>query len=191
MKLKSQNHYPGIPPEITDQITYHAQRLKCMHCFLKESLEDIEQMLLVEVWSSLPKFNPNKSVLSTYVDKILHHRSCNLIRHQLTQKRGMRRDEVSLGHFYEEGRHPMKDILSERAHYDLQQLDRLADLDWIMSILPDQKRTLCQALKNNTISELATLQGRSRAAIYREVELISQQFESVNGSNGGASCSTL
>lgn len=59
-------------------------------------VDDLEQELEVHVWKIYPKFDPERSKLSTYLNESLRNRACELIRFESAQKRGGESDIESL-----------------------------------------------------------------------------------------------
>lgn len=59
-------------------------------------VDDLEQELEIHVWKIYPKFDPERSKLSTYLNESLRNRACELIRFESAQKRGGESDIESL-----------------------------------------------------------------------------------------------
>lgn len=58
--------------------------------------DDLQQELEIHVWKIYPKFDPQRSKLSTYLNESLRNRACELIRYETAQKRGGESEVESL-----------------------------------------------------------------------------------------------
>ena len=171
--MRSKNRYPGIDPAIVKQIQYHAGRLKQMPCFRSEDIEDIEQALFCEVLACLAKYNEKKSRLGTFVDRIITRRSNNMIQRRLSLKRGGQSTTVSLDECHEDGVALVDKLPDEPS---IEDLDLVLDVANIVCHLPEGTQKITTLLQTYTITEVASMTGKSRAAIYRLLEQIRPCF---------------
>lgn len=171
--MRSKNRYPGMDPAIVKQIQYHAWRLKQMPCFCSEDIEDIEQELLCEVFECLAKYNKQKSSLGTFVDQIVTRRSNNMIQRRLSLKRGGKCTTISLDVCDEYGVALVDKLPDEQSFEDL---DLALDVAHIVCRLPEGTQRITTLLQTYTITEVASMTGKSRAAIYRLLEQIRPCF---------------
>ena len=162
--MRSKNRYPGIDPAIVKQIQYHAGRLKQMSCFSSEDIEDIEQELFCEVLACLAKYNKQKSSLSTFVDRIITRRSNNMIQRRLSLKRGGQSTTFSLDECNEDGVALVDKLPDEPSFEDC---DLALDVAHIVCRLPEGTQKITTLLQTYTMTEVARITGKSRAAIYR------------------------
>lgn len=172
--MRSRNNYSGLDPEIVKQLKYHAWRLKQMKCFESQEIEDIEQDLLLEIWPALSKFDRTKSSLATFVDKLLSRRSNNLIHKHMCIKRGGKTQTLSLDKEDENGQTLMDYLADDHCFED--EISIRIDVSKVIHQLPESLQTLCEQLKIFTITEVSHMSGRSRAAIYRDLELMRPMF---------------
>ena len=171
--MRSKNRYPGMDTAITKQIQYHAWRLKQMPCFCCEDIEDVEQELLCEVLDCLEKYNKEKSSIGTFVDQIITRRSNNMIQRRLSIKRGGKTTTISLDIYDEFGEafvDKIPDPESTEHH------ERAIDVAHAISMLPSPWQDLTKLLQIYTITEVASMTGKSRAAIYRILEQLRPYF---------------
>ncbi len=170
--MRSRNRYPGMDNTIVKQIQYHAWRLKQMPCFFSEEIEDVEQELLCEVFECLSKFNKEKSSLGTFVDQIITRRSNNMIQRRLSIKRGGRTTTISLDIVDDFGV-AMVDTIPDPHERNL---DFVIDVAQALGAVPEPWREFATLLQTHTITEVASLTGKSRAAIYRILEQLRPCF---------------
>lgn len=166
--MRSHNNYLGIEPEIIKQLKYHAWRLKQLKCFELHDIEDIEQDLLIEIYSSISKFDKAKSSLNTFINNVIKRRSNNLISKELCIKRNGK--TISLDQEDNNGQ-SIIDYLTDNHSFE-----DSVDINRIINQLPQSLKKLCEQLKLFTITEVSQMSNRSRASIYRDLEILRGYF---------------
>ncbi len=168
--MTSKNKYLELDPAIAKPIRYHAWRLKRSKYLAHHDIEDIEQDLLYELYSCLSQYNEKKGSFQSFANKVISRRSNNLIYRQLSAKRGAKVHTASLNQENAKG-YTLLDSVPDNNWVE-QDLEVQIDVNNYVSKLPKDWQLLCQQLKLFTVTEIAKMSGRSRATIYRDLELI-------------------
>jgi DNA-directed RNA polymerase specialized sigma24 family protein len=80
------NTYVGIDRKIVNSVRYYARRLKANACFGTEEIADLEQELMLFVYTKIGQFDDRQSQIGTFVSRILKNRTANLVREKYSQK---------------------------------------------------------------------------------------------------------
>lgn len=86
--MESRNHYHGIHPYAVSTVRHHARKLARSPAFLPADVEDIEQELMLDLFQNLPRHNPGKASISTFMAKLVENHALILVEHVQTVKRG-------------------------------------------------------------------------------------------------------
>jgi hypothetical protein len=122
-------------------------------------LDDIEQELMCEVISSLPRFDEQRGSLEHFIKKILARRAANLLESFLRIKRG---PFINFRGYIENDNFDENEICKNRT-----------DLHWLMDHLPSKYKLICKLLENYSVAEAARIIDKSRASIYHDLKRIS------------------
>ena len=157
-------------------------RTTCLPDSLQEDLEQEVRMSLIE---RLPRFDSDRSSLTTFVSRVVDRTLVDQLRQMYAKKRDVRRNGVSLNCSIsdEEGR-----LASWASTISQQREDTFIgrrevdpglsmDLRDAVEDLSSEQRSLCDRLSYQTISEVSRKTGQSRPALYRQIEDIRKRFE--------------
>jgi RNA polymerase sigma-70 factor (ECF subfamily) len=150
------NEYAGIDERIIWNVKMCAKTLKRTSIFRSTDIDDIEQELMCEVISCMPKFDERKGSLEHFIRKVLARRSINLLRTFSCAKRG-----VFVSEYISNDNSDEKTIN-----------ENIISLDLLMNNLPSRYKVLCKLLMKYSISEAAEIIGKTRATLYRDLKKI-------------------
>ena len=122
--------------------------------------DDLEAVCIAEVWGKLHRFNPTKSSLPTFVERIVSTKAVSFLRRCRARKR-TRTDGDATG---------ISGIPIDVA------TARRVDVRRAIALLNDADQKVARMLLHWTPSEIAKIYGISRAAVYRSVERIREAF---------------
>lgn len=115
--------------------------------------EDLEQEALLRIWQALPRYDPSKAALGTFIERVAESRFRSLLR--------PRRRLVALEPL--DGIHPSSadgiPVVAFRA-----------DLERILSLVGAPERRLALLLTEHTPSEAGRILGVARSTVYRRIE---------------------
>ena len=94
--MGSDNQYDGIDPYAAGLIRFKARQLVGQAGFTASDREDIEQELILDLLRRLPKYNPKRAQLNTFIARVVEHRVATLIEAQKAGIRDYRRCRCSL-----------------------------------------------------------------------------------------------
>ena len=147
----------------------------------------IKQDLLIEILEQLPKFDPSRASLKTYVGRVVRYKVCK-IRARRQAARNRRHRVTSLDAEVsgrDDGRSiTLGEALSDDADRRLgrnltpDELSGLGlDLEETIASLKDEHQELCERLKTDTFTEIATNLKISRGTLYEASKQIRAAFE--------------
>ncbi len=179
-------------PELSDYahriIRFKAGQFAGKYGFTRDDYEDLCQEMVLDLLVRLPKYDPGKASLNTFVARIVDRKVANLIRFQRQEKRDHRREAFSLNDTIEDrDGHliPREETVSQDA-IDLlagksgstasERSDVRLDVSLALSRLPPDLQRLAKLLMTHSITDVArelrlprgTLYGRSLANL-REI----------------------
>ena len=163
----SKNAYNGINDEIIKQVQFYAKKLKSIRNFKLNEIEDIEQELLLFVFSKVSNYKQDKSKFITFLSHILKNKVKNLIKQKARQKGESGYTFVS----YEEADIQISDEFSES-------LNKTADINtFVHKNLPKKLQETYELLKHNSVKNTALLLNKSPTAIYQRIRRIRQLMD--------------
>ena len=183
------NRYDGVEDYAVRLIRYKARRLIGQAGFTPSDREDLEQELVLDLLRRLPKYNPKRAKLNTFIARIVEHRIASLIEAQKAGIRDYRRCGGSLNDRYEdeEGRSVERVDTIDQEDYLLRtgaqsrpwdELSALAiDVAAVLEALPPELRELCRRLKAETVTEISRDTGVPRGTIYESIKKLREIFE--------------
>lgn len=185
--MASSNRYPGIDPKVVACIRHHARR--AYGSIPAMEIEDIEQELMLHVHRRLPRFDPGRGSLRTFVDRIARNCIANLVQAARAQKRAPELDIISLdaiawSHDGDDRRcrdgQPVALDPHHHAHLSLEALLNLRiDLRRAHDQLPPSLRAPLLGLFGSTVADAARRSGSSRARVYDHIAAIRERFRLV------------
>ncbi|MBU2625031.1 MAG: RNA polymerase subunit sigma-24 [candidate division Zixibacteria bacterium] len=187
--MGSKNRYEGINTYAAKIIRYKARRLVGQFGFSEADWEDIEQELTLDLFRRLPKYNPKRAKLNTFIARIVEHKIATIIEARMAAMRDYRLCSCSLNDPLEdEDGHSIERIETidqdeyllrigklSRPTADLQ--DLRIDLFNAMERLQPDLRDICEQLLANTITETSKVTGVPRGTIYGHMKKIAAIFE--------------
>ena len=173
---------------------YAAELIRCKACRLvgkaglaAHDVDDLIQALTAELLECLPKFDPNRATLRTYVSCVVKRKAYRIIRDRIAKMRNPARESHSLNQVdteeaSEEGAHGVTqeehDRRTGRRNRSAEEQAQLAlDVASVLAKFPRRFRTLCEALKSNSITEVAQRLGVPRGTVYEHIGKIREVFE--------------
>lgn len=153
----------------------------------RHDLEDIEQEVSLHVWKRLTSFDPTRSDLVTFVDRIVRRKLVDLARRRRAQRRQpptemlrlLEENQTSGSERFPDGenltatdlrRH--RGVSVPRCDLTALQLDVTGQVDILPAVLGRTSRTLM----HYSVSEAAKQLGLSRSTIYAHIGLIRSRF---------------
>ena len=183
------NQYDGVDPYAVRLIRYKARRLVGQAGFTPSDREDLEQEMVLDLLRRLPKYNPERAKLNTFIARVVEHKIASLIEAQKAGTRDYRRWACSLNERFEDdvGRSVERVDTIDQEDYLLrtgaqsrptEELSSLAvDVATIIDALPPELRELCRRLKAETVSEISRDTGVPRGTIYESIKKLREIFE--------------
>ena len=183
------NQYDDVDAYAIEIIRFKARQLVGQAGFTVADRDDLEQELILDLLRRLPKYDPQRGKLTTFIARVIEHKIANLITAQRARKRDYRRSTCSLNE-------PLKgedDCTVERAE-TLDQDDYLLrvgvepkagedlralalDVAAVVDSLPPELGELCRRLGTETISEISRDTGVSHATLYKSIHRLREIFE--------------
>ena len=183
------NSDDGIDPYAAGLIRYKARKLVGKAGFTASDREDIEQELTLDLLRRLPKYNPKRAQLNTFIARVVEHRLASLIEAQKAGIRDYRRCRCSLNECFEDadGRSVERVDTFDQEDYLLrtggqsrpsEELSALAiDVAAVLETLPPELRELCRRLKAETVTEISRDTGVPRGTIYESIKKLREIFK--------------
>ena len=183
------NSDDGIDPYAAGLIKYKARKLVGKAGFTASDREDIEQELMLDLLRRLPKYNPKRAQLNTFIARVVEHRLASLIEAQKAGIRDYRRCRCSLNECFEDadGRSVERVDTFDQEDYLLrtggqsrpsEELSALAiDVAAVLETLPPELRELCRRLKAETVTEISRDTGVPRGTIYESIKKLREIFK--------------
>jgi RNA polymerase sigma-70 factor (ECF subfamily) len=170
----SRNKYSGVDKSVVKQVRFHAYKLKKR--LPNWQIEDLEQELMLEVWSAMKLFNPGVGKFQTFIRCVLEKRARNLVKKNINGKTG--RDFVFV---------PLSDNLNCCDEQETK-LEIKCFIDKFVGKLPHKYRILCEMLRHHSVVDIAKILDVSENTIYkrlvdlrRYVKIIELRNERSNG----------
>ena len=183
------NSDDGIDPYAARLIKYKARRLIGQAGFTASDREDIEQELTLDLLRRLPKYNPKRAQLNTFIARVVEHRLASLIEAQKAGIRDYRRCRCSLNERFEDadGRSVERLETFDQEDYLLRtgvqsrtadELSALTiDVAAVLEELPPKLRDLCWRLQAETITEISRDTCVPRGTIYESIKKLREIFK--------------
>lgn len=172
--------FPGIPPYASRLIRYKAWQLSRQPGFRPDERCDLEHDLLSDLLDRLPKFNPAKSQLNTFVARVVERRVASIIRFRFAEMRSPEREECSLDDLVldcDGRRVPLHQLIPDRSSVPQRLRDLERDMAEVLGRLSDLHRAIALGLVTGTINSVAIELGIPRTAVERHIEEIRDVFE--------------
>ena len=187
--MGSDNSGAGIDPYAAGLIRFKARQLVGQAGFTASDREDIEQELTLDLLRRLPKYNPKRAQLNTFIARVVEHQLASLIEAQKAGIRDYRRCRCSLNECFEDadGRSVERVDTFDQEDYLLrtggqsrpsEELSALAiDVTAVLEGLPRELRNLCWRLQAETVTEISRDTGVPRGTIYESIKKLREIFK--------------
>ena len=171
------NPFEGLDDYAVNLIRYKTRRLIGQAGYTRSDKEDIEQDLSLHLRQQLPKYNPRKGTLKTFINTVLDNKIRTMVAARTTSQFDFRQHDFSLDETIET---ETGDRVSRGEAIDSEEylmvtgrLNRKAldgvemriDVQCAASLLPADLQTLCAGLQKRTIVDIAREDGVSRHKI--------------------------
>ena len=182
-------HDDGVDPYAVTLIKYKARRLIGQAGFTASDRDDLEQELILDLLRRLPKYNPKRAQLNTFIARVVEHKIATLIEARKAGIRDYRRCPFSLDDRFEDeaGRSVERVDTFDQEDYLLRtgaqsrpadELSALTiDVAAVLETLPPELRELCRRLKAESVTEISRDTGVPRGTIYESVKNLREIFE--------------
>lgn len=157
--MASKNSYPGINPKIVQVIQYYARSLKDKKYCIHETIEDIEQELLVECWPELSKYDELDERFDAFVGTLIRSRARNLKKKYLCKKRAI--------DFVDDTEEELNE--KESKSFEYESAVRI-DVNEVVAKLPQELKELCELLKHYSICEVSKKTGIAKSSIHNKIK---------------------
>lgn len=183
------NRYEGIDEYAVRLIKYKANQLIGKVGFTENDREDLEQELVFDLLCHLPKFNPDRAQLNTFISRVVEHMVIRIIEGRNTDKRDYRLCDYSLNESMEDKDNNQIEYIDtiDQNEYFIKKgrysrpLEEIVELSiyvrQIITGLPPNLRTLCELLQEETITEISKNRNIPRGTIYESIKKIREMFE--------------
>jgi DNA-directed RNA polymerase specialized sigma24 family protein len=151
------------------QVQFYVRKLKAKKCFALDDIRDLEQELMLEVFSKIDRFTPAKGQLATFVSAVLNRKSRNMAKVKTQKKRGKNYTIIPLVE---------DEIMNVSQSPELQNV--AIDVNKVIETLPDTFKTLCETLKYNNVQETAKILGKSRSYVYSKIAILRKLLTRLN-----------
>lgn len=180
-------HHRGFDDHATARIRYHAKRLSNATGFENDDAEDIAQDLALDLLRRLPRFDPARAGLRTFIARVVKNCAETRREHALVEKRGgavVHRSLYDLTVSADgDAVCPLIDTLDTSVGlwadlgtpWDVRS-DIRVDVSRAVSRLPRPLAELAGRLMNETVLEISRSTGQSRGAIYDAIHRLREAF---------------
>ena len=139
--------------------------------------EDLEQEMALDLLLRLPKFDPERACLNTFIARVVERRVSTIIRHRTAAKRDCRSHVCSLDEPIPgvEGCSTRHDMISQGdcdlrvgryGRSEVERLDLRIDVSLVLAGLPPELRALAERLCTHSVTEIARELGVPRSTLY-------------------------
>ena len=187
--MGTRNRYEGIEKFAVQLIKFKARQLVGKSGFSEADRDDLEQELAADLLKRLPKFNPARAQMNTFITRIVEHRVSTLIEAQKAKRRNYRLRGGSLNELVDQGpegiieridgvdndEYSMRTGKSSRTVEEL--MEMAIDINAVMADLPPDLRDLCERLKTENVTDISRDTGIPRGTIYESITKLRSMFE--------------
>ncbi len=173
---------PSLDGYASRLIKFKARQLSRRAGFSACDREDIEQDLTLDLLERLPRYDPAKASLNTFVARIVDHKVVSILRFQQAAKRNRGREDCSLNDPVRDtdGRLVDRHQTTPEAANVPQQLRELEhDVAELLADLPELQRAIALGLGTGTVNAVSIDLGLSRSAVKRQIAAMRARFEDV------------
>ncbi len=164
-------------------IKYRLDRLIGRAGLTEDDREDLEQDLLCDLLERLPRFDPSRGTIGTFIARVVEHRIVAILRRRTSAMRDYRREECSLNEEIADGEggtveraETMDASVNRRGRSDEEAAELAMDVQAVLEALPDDLRQLCQQLKSASVARIARETGVPRTRLDRMVRTLRRRL---------------
>jgi len=189
-KEASRSRADGIDHYAAKLIRHKARQLVRKAGYTESDIEDVEQELMLSVLLGMPKYNPCRGALSTFITRIVDRRVKQLLRFRKQEKRDYARVSVSLNkpvgeeddraiELWETIDWEATAIRTGKLHRKRgEETDLALDVSKVLAGVPDDLRRIAECLKTSkSIHEAAQKLGVPRTTLYGSIGRLRAIFE--------------
>lgn len=157
-----------------ERIRFHARRLSRIGALRHLACGDLEQELALDLIRALPKFDPSRASMKTYICRVIERRCASLVR----DARRYRRETVSLDNtsgdeIASDFRHRMRGYAPVD---EVERRERAEVVQGAVSALPERLRDIAVLLMAHSQADTARVLGVSETSIDRARKQIREHF---------------
>jgi RNA polymerase sigma-70 factor (ECF subfamily) len=172
-----------------DTIRIKAKKLIGKAGFTWDDLDDIKQDITLDLLQRLPKHDPEKASLNTFINDVVDNKIARMIEAQNAEMRDFRIESGSLNELVEDLDGTPVELIYEIKDEDLpwnRGSCEISDFNYFelnddivkaLLELPPQFREMCQRLMKDNIFVVAKEMGIPRASMYYHLKIIREHFE--------------
>lgn len=180
---------PGLNDQIINLIKHKAWSLVGTIGFTISDRDDLEQELVLDLIKRLPKFDPNRAQLMTFVARIIDNKIASMIEARKSCFFDFRMHSFSLnepyldidGYTIERGDEIDEDDYlmrtGTRSHAAIDLIDLRTDLSKVISDLSPELQELCGRLQSQNVTDISTSTGVARYKVYAEISRLRLIFK--------------
>ena len=151
--------------------------------------DDVEQELVMDLLKRLPRFDPRRGGINTFVSRVVKHRVATIIGDQMIAMRDYRKRGPSLNETVENGdEEPMEHVDSIDQEEYMHRMGRVArpleeaqelaiDVGRLISELPPDLAEICLHLQTKGITDVARDLGVTRSTVRAAIARMRPLFE--------------
>jgi len=185
--MVARNSYAGFDEYAVKAVRHTTHALVRRGRIQEADREDLEQELMLDLLRRLPRFDPARATLRTFVSRVVRHRGAQIIAATWSAKSNGRRAAVSLHDLVEDGTgesverwETLDEETGRRRSGGVGDAevarDIRIDLDGVLGDLPPEERDLCDWLLHHSVTEAARSKDTSRASIWRRMQPVRARF---------------
>jgi len=187
--MSEQKNHGVLNDYAVDTIRIKAKKLIGKAGFKREDLDDIKQDITLDLLQRLPKYDPEKASLNTFINDVVDNKIARMIEAQNAEMRDFRIESGSLNELVEDLDGTPVELIHEIMDEDLpwnhgtceisdfNYFELSDDIVKALSELPPQFREMCLRLMKENIFVVAKEMGIPRASMYYHLKIIREHFE--------------
>ena len=179
---------PGLNSQTINLIKHKAWGLIGSVGFTWSDRDDLEQELVIDILQRLPKFDPDRAQLATFIVRLVDNKIASMIEARKSRLFDFRRHAYSLneithdteGWIIERGDEIDEDDYLLRTGWQCRPAHELlnlkADIERILPTLPPELRELCLRLQTQNVTDISVETGVPRYRIYADIARLRDIF---------------
>ncbi len=185
--MNSGNRYNGMDKYAIQRIRFKARQLSSLPCFGNGEIEDLEQELAINLHRRMPGFDPERSALNTFIDKIIETRAASLVAMAKAPSRYSGQPAISWEEMLDSGRADEAELSAASSFVsggsDSFDVEIALDLGRCLQRLSEEQRRLCLLLPFHKPDDISRRMGWSRATFFRRVTTLRESLKQAGVGN--------